>query len=194
MQRSTENFLVRSTQCKLIPSEYNGNRLILGQDSDQVLILGSEPRELTAQILHEDKMVHALDIEPKQMHSEGLNCGQEESVMEVANLSGQVLFVGEVHLSSIEEEILLESDISSTTLKKICFKREPNVGQEITVTGENNLDHKMVQFELHEDGASEGITPEMASVQTVTISSNPPSIGESIHKVSRTNTDGMVDT
>ena len=87
-------------------------------------------------------MGHALEIDHEQMHSESLNRGLEEGVMEVANLSEQVLFVGEVHLSSIEEEILLESDISSTILKKICFKREPNVGQEITVTGEDGLDKK----------------------------------------------------
>ena len=66
----------------------DGSKLILGQDTDQVLILGSEPRELTVQMLHEDEMVHALDIDHEQMHSESLNRGQEEDVMEVANLSG----------------------------------------------------------------------------------------------------------
>ena len=69
----------------------------------------------------EDEMGHALDINHEQMHSKSINRGQEESVMEVANLSGQILFVGGNHLSIIEEEIVLECDISSTILKKIRF-------------------------------------------------------------------------
>jgi len=123
------------------------------------------------------------------------------------DLSGQILIVGDNHLPRIEEEILPDdNEICNNILQEMSLERNsPKVGKEITVTGEDGLKHK-IQFELSHQEESEDeatmddvkdlddITPEMASVQTVTIESNPPSVDESLHKVCRTNPDGTVET
>jgi len=117
------------------------------------------------------------------------------------------LIVGDSQLPRIEEESLPEdNEICDTILQEISIDNGPKVGKEITVTGEDGQKHK-IQFELgHLEESEEeeealddvkdldDITPEMASVQTVTIESNPPSIDESMHKISRTNQDGTVET
>eukprot|EP00092_Neocalanus_flemingeri_P006470 GFUD01006974.1.p1 GENE.GFUD01006974.1~~GFUD01006974.1.p1 ORF type:complete len:703 (-),score=133.76 GFUD01006974.1:54-2162(-) len=185
------------------------NTLILGQESGQSLILSGEsgePVRILPNNITDDEIIHALDHDDP-INNDDLSSEHGEDGMEVTNLSGQVLIVGENHLPIIEEEILpVDGDISNNILNEMCLKNGPKVGQEITVTGEDGLKHK-IQFELsHQEEGSEDeetlddvkdineITPEMAGVQTVTIESNPPSIDESMHKISRTNPDGTAET
>ena len=61
----------------------------------------------------DDEVSHAPDNDHEQVHSEGLDRGQEKSVMEGANWSKQVLIIGESqsHVSSIGEEILPASTL-----------------------------------------------------------------------------------
>jgi len=184
-----------------------GDTLILGQDSSQTLVLSGQSVDQPLQILPNnipnEGNVHDLDHDD-HIDGDDLSSEHGDNEMEVTNLSGQVLIVGEDHLARIDEEEILpdRSDISSSLLKDISIENGSKVGQEITVTGEDGMKHR-IQFELsHADESEEEenvddvkeITPEMASVETVTIDNNPPSIDESMHKISRTNPDGTVET
>jgi len=184
------------------------NSLILRQGGAQALVLRGETGEQSVRIVTNsvpsDEIDH--DLEHGELNEEDI-CSEHGDEEIEPSLSGQVLIVGDSQLPRIEEEILPEdNEICDTILQEISLGNGPKVGKEITVTGEDGLKHK-IQFELgHQEESEEeeealddvkdldDITPEMASVQTVTIESNPPSIDESMHKISRTNQDGTVET
>jgi len=206
--------LLKSSDSKTVLvgfQEDDVNTLILGQENGHALVLSGESGEQNVRILPnnitDDEIVHAFDHDD-DINGDDLNSEHGDDGMEVSNLSGQVLIVGENHLPRIDEEILPDDgggDISSSILKEMCSKNGQQVGQEITVTGEDGQKHK-IQFELGNQEEEEDeellddvkdlndITPEMASVQTVTIESNPPAVDESLHKISRTNPDGTIET
>jgi len=189
--------------------EDNVNTLILGQDNSQTLVMNSQSVEHPLQILPNNisnESIGSIALNhDNHIDGEDINSEDGDNEVEVTNLSGQVLIVGGDHLPRIdEEEILPASDVSSSLLQDMNLDKAHKVGQEIMVTGEDGLKHK-IQFELSQEDESEEeniddvkdlaeITPEMASVETVTIDSNPPSIDESMHKISRTNPDGTVET
>jgi len=184
------------------------NTLVLGQGNTQALVLRGDTGDQSVRIvtnnIADNEIVHTFEHE---VDIDQVDQRTEEGDGEISsNLSGQVLIVGDSQLPRIEEEILpADNAISDTFLNDMSVENRPKVGKEITVTGEDGLKHK-IQFELSHQEESEDeealddvkdfedITPEMASVQTVTIENNPPSVDESMHKVSRTNPDGTVET
>ena len=95
-----------------------------------------------------------------------------------------------------EEEELVMTDLSGQVL--IVSEGE----ETMTVTGGDGVQHKVLQLEVKDlektgeesDDPEEKITPEMASVSTVTVDENPLPVDESAHKVSISKSDGTVDT
>ena len=95
-----------------------------------------------------------------------------------------------------EEEDLVMTDLSGQVL--IVSESE---GLE---AGGDCVQHKVLQLEVNqvennlqpteEDEAEEKITPEMASVSTVTVDENPAPVDESRHKVSISREDGSLET
>ena len=105
----------------------------------------------------------------------------EEEDFQLANLSGQVLIVPD------NDNIVPESDIG-------------DVDGIMTVTDEEGITHK-VQFALEEDNDNldmdvntQEITPEMASVKTVTVNEMPGTVDETHNKIIRTKPDGVKET
>jgi len=204
LHKSTENkaVLVAGFQ------EDDVNTLILGQGNAQALVLRGDTSDHSVRIvtnnIADNEIVHAFEHEGD---IDEVDQSTEQGDDDISsNLSGQVLIVGDSQLPRIEEEILpADNAICDTFLNDMSLENGPKVGKEITVTGEDGLKHK-IQFELSHQEESEDeealddvkdfedITPEMASVQTVTIENNPPSVDESMHKVSRTNPDGTIET
>lgn len=205
LNMNSDQNLVKTADKTLLVSEFQDdvNSIIQTQE----LILGGEAGQHSVRIVadnvnNEDPLEHSSQDQVSEDHiSEHGEEGME------SDLSGQVLIVGDNPLPRIEEEILPEdNEICNNILKEMSLVGNgPKVGKEITVMGEDGLKHK-IQFELshHEESEDEAIlddvkdldeiTPEMASVQTVTVESNPPSVDESMHKICRTNQDGTVET
>ena len=95
-----------------------------------------------------------------------------------------------------EEEELVMTDLSGQVL--IVSEGE----ETMTVRAEGGVQHKVLQLEVKDveqpgeesEDNEEKITPEMASVSTVTVDENPPPVDESAHKVSISKCDGTVET
>ena len=93
-----------------------------------------------------------------------------------------------------EEEELVMTDLSGQVL--IVSESE---GLE---TGGDSLQHKVLQLAVSDlennleasDDVEEKITPEMASITTVTVDENPAPVDETRHKVSISKPDGSVET
>jgi len=207
LNMNTEQNIVKNTDKAILVSGFQDddvNSLI----QTRALILGGQDGDHSVRIVTEGISNDAIEEnmeQSSQVSEDPLSEHGEEGIE--SDLSGQILIVGDSHLPRIEEEILPEdNEICNNILKEMSLERNsPKAGKEITVTGEDGLKHK-IQFELSHQEESEDeatmddvkdlddITPEMASVQTVTIESNPPSVDESLHKVCRTNPDGTVET
>jgi len=204
LNMNSEQNIVKNSDKALLVSGFQDDVNSLMQT--RTLILGGQTADHAVRLVTDNNETIEENLEQSSHVSEDHISEHGEEEIE-SDLSGQILIVGDNHLPRIEEEILPEdNEICNNILKEMALERNgPKVGKEITVTGEDGLKHK-IQFELSHQEESEDeatmddvkdlddITPEMASVQTVTIDSNPPSVDESLHKVCRTNPDGTVET
>lgn len=205
-QLNSDHTLVETTDKSILVSGFQNadvNSLIQAQT-----LVDHSIRIVSKDATNIDTIADPLDEASQGSEDQMSEHGEELEGVE-SDLSGQVLIVGDTQLPSIEEEILPgDGEICSNILTEMAIigNSGPKVGKEITVTGEDGLKHK-IQFELshHEESEEEeavmddvkdleDITPEMASVQTVTIENNPPSVDESMHKICRTNRDGTVES
>ena len=105
----------------------------------------------------------------------------------------------EDRLNFKEGEVVEEDDDGRNNLSGHVVIVGEEGQQEITVTGQDGLKHRVhIQVEDEEDGSGEEeeeqeITAAMASVECVTIDGNPAPVDESLHRVARSRPDGAYE-
>jgi len=98
-----------------------------------------------------------------------------------------------------EREALEDEDEGRSNLSGHVVVVGEEGQQEITVTGQDGLRHKVhIQIEEEDDGSGEEeeeqeITEAMKSVECVTIDGNPAPVDESVHRVARCRPDGAYE-
>jgi len=107
--------------------------------------------------------------------------------------------VEENQLNLKDEEILEEDEDGRSNLSGHVVIVGEEGQQEITVTGQDGLRHRVhIHVEEEEEGSGEEeeeqeITAAMASVECVTIDGNPAPVDESVHRVARSRPDGAYE-
>ena len=105
----------------------------------------------------------------------------------------------ESRLNLKDEEVLEEEEDERSNLSGHVVIVGEEGQQEITVTGQDGLRHRVhIHVEEEEEGSGEEeeeqeITAAMASVECVTIDGNPAPVDESVHRVARSRPDGAYE-
>ena len=158
--------------------------LLLGRRADQVLVSTSDKKsEQQHSLLHHEKKPEQQSLllqRPPPVLADKENHGEENTL----NLKDQEV---------LEEDEYVRSNLSGHV---VIVGEEGQ--QEITVTGQDGLRHRVhIHVEEEDEGShsedEQEITSAMASVECVTIDGNPAPVDESVHRVARSRPDGAYE-